>query len=646
MTRSGASAARAADRFYRFSLFGLVTSGYLAILGSGYLRFSPALLALHLVLAITLILILKSRSAWIDLLVKAVAVAELLAAALWSATAAFFLFLGLFLLFLVATQSSEEVLRSTRGRFHVAGGSLRRFHGRLGILTAAVAIVILAVSAGLFFLLPRTAHAAFTRLVSERYHLPGFSSEVRLGQMGAILNRSTPVMHVRFVGPPAPMPQKWRGAILSTFDGKQWSAPGGPSEAVQVSEGRSIVVDDDQRRLTGRRVTYEVQLETIGSEALFLAGVPEVLWIPSPAVTRAPGGVYRLAAVPQERLHYGAISYLEAARPAEHPGGAYLQLPPMDSRISALARQITAMLPTDEARATALEHYLRSNFGYTTASPPREPSDPLSYFLFDRREGHCEYFASALAVMLRTLGIPSRLVTGFEGGVLNPVTGWYVVRASDAHAWVEAWVPGQGWVSYDPTPAAPRSRTQTLWGRLSFYGDAAEMFWQNWVMSYDVERQSILASRMGNSGLTFGARWLDHLRFLSLRAQAAVVGAARRYGLLAAVLVALVVGLQFASRPALAWWSTHRRLRKVQAGEAIASDGTMLYSRMLHILKRRGFQKPAWLTPGEFLVTLPPSPMAELATKLTATYHELRFGDSHDSAPRMLALLEQLERLT
>ena len=89
--------------------------------------------------------------------------------------------------------------------------------------------------------------------------------------------------------------------------------------------------------------------------------------------------------------------------------------------------------------------------------PPSEPADPLADFLFERRKGHCEYFASAMAVMLRTLGIPSRLVTGFQGGAYNPVSGWSVVRASDAHSWVEAWIDGRGWITFDPTPAGADS---------------------------------------------------------------------------------------------------------------------------------------------------------------------------------------------
>lgn len=645
MARSGATAARAAERFYRVSLLGLVASAHAALVGSGYIHAWPVLAGLHLLLLLAVFLIFKAKPVWAHA-VKALALAELLAAALLSASAAFFLFLGAFLSFLVATQASEEILRAARGRFQVARGELRGFYWRLGTLIAIIALVIPGVTSGLFFVLPRTAHAAFSRLASERYHLPGFSAEVRLGQIGSILDRGTPAMHVRIVGAAGPMSIKWRGAALSSFDGKRWTAPVGPGETIRVDEDRSILADDDQRRLPGRRITYEVQLEAINSNVLFLAGVPEVLWIASPSITRAPGAVYRLGSAPAQRLRYGAISYLDAPRPQDRPGDAYLQLPAVDGRIRALALEATSGYSSDEAKAAALESYLRSNFGYTTGLPSSEPSDPLAYFLFDRKRGHCEYFATSMAVMLRTLGIPSRLVTGFHGGVLNPVTGWYVVRASDAHAWVEAWTPKQGWMTYDPTPSAPRAGEGSRWARLLFYTDAAELFWQNWVVNYDLGRQVTLASRMGNSGLTFGARFGDRIRLAWLQSQAAALEALRRYGLILLSVLAAAAVLRFAAPPAAAWWNTRRRLRKVHRGEAVASDATLLYVRMLDILKRRGFPKPAWLTPAEFARTLPPSGTAELVAGLTTAYHQLRYGEARDAAPRMAALLQQLERLT
>ena len=625
-----------ADRFYLAALGGLLVSGCLALVGSGYPDAAKVALACLLAGAVA------ARLNWGHGLVVILACLELTAAAVLSVNLSFFLFLAVFLFFLVGVLTAGEVRRSTHGRMLVARGGVRSFYARLAGLTLLVAVGILALTGGLFFVLPRTAHAAFSRLAAERYHLPGFSGEVRLDQIGAILGRSTPSMHVRLVDGARPEALKWRGTALSFFDGRRWIAPSGGARTIPVNAGLGILVDDDQRRRAGARVSYEIELEPIASDVLFFAGVPEVLWIGAPSVFGSPADVYRLASAPRERLRYGAVSYMDGGSQVSIAGRGDLQLPSLDERIPALAREIVARASSDEARALALESYLRRRYGYTTDLPSVEPADPLANFLFERRQGHCEYFATAMAVMLRTLGIPSRLITGFQGGAWNPISGWYVVRASDAHSWVEAWIDGAGWRTFDPTPGGQAAPQGALWTRVSFYADAAEMFWQDWVVGYDVERQVTLASKMQSSGLVFGARW----RVKWLQAQVNTVRAARGYGGAALSLAALAAAVWFLWPKARARWTAGRRLRCAQRGDALASDATLLYARMLQLLKRRGRRKPHWLTPGEFARSLAPSPAADLVASLTDAYHDLRYGGHRGAAPRMIALLRQLERLT
>ncbi len=155
----------------------------------------------------------------------------------------------------------------------------------------------------------------------------------------------------------------------------------------------------------------------------------------------------------------------------------------------------------------ALERYLRTHFGYTLQLGRVAQRDPLAYFLFERKQGHCEYFASAMAVMLRTLRIPSRVVNGFRTGEFNDVTSQYLVRASNAHSWVEAYFPGYGWISFDPTPAAP-AEMRTGWNRWALYADAMASFWREWVVSYDVSHQYILGHRAAQGG----ADWIRRAR--------------------------------------------------------------------------------------------------------------------------------------
>src|SRR5262249_46360746 len=141
----------------------------------------------------------------------------------------------------------------------------------------------------------------------------------------------------------------------------------------------------------------------------------------------------------------------------------YLQLPAkIDPRIAEFAKEITAKAPTPYDKSAAIEAYLRTRFKYTLDLTGSPGDDPLPHFLFETRAGHCEYFASAMAVMLRTLGIPSREVNGFLPGEYNDLGGDYIVRASDAHSWVEVYFPDNGWIVFDPTPSAPAGKAGML----------------------------------------------------------------------------------------------------------------------------------------------------------------------------------------
>ncbi len=137
---------------------------------------------------------------------------------------------------------------------------------------------------------------------------------------------------------------------------------------------------------------------------------------------------------------------------AEVPG-RYLQLPEdLDPRIANLATEITAKGKSTLEKAAMVETYLKRNYKYTLNLVWTPGPQPVSTFLFDAKSGHCEYFASSMVILLRTAGIPTRLINGFLMGEYNPVGQDFIVRESDAHSWVEVYVPARGWVEFDPTP--------------------------------------------------------------------------------------------------------------------------------------------------------------------------------------------------
>jgi hypothetical protein len=320
----------------------------------------------------------------------------------------------------------------------------------------------------------------------------------------------------------------------------------------------------------------------------------------------------------------------------------YLQLPSnqLDPRIPELARAFAARASTDLERARAIERRLRSDYGYTLELPQQEVKDPLAYFLFTRKKGYCEYFASAMTVMLRTVGIPSRLVTGFQSGVYNPINEQWVVRASDAHSWVEGWIPGYGWITFDPTPPDPNPGFALL-TRFGFYLDAAQTFWRDWVVSYDVNRQGTLTDRIEQGTRRLGIRWFDLLVGLKADGLGRTMesfGPAAGFGLV------IGAGLWLLGPRLVLILRMQRRVRRVRRGQAGAGDATLLYQRMLYILQRRGYQKPPWFTPAEFAASLPPTGLGSAVTEFTATYNAWRFGGRTDLAPRLSGLLDELER--
>ena len=699
MSRSPATAAAAVERFFQFALWGLVVSGYLAVAGSGYLdaptviltgagllvrallisgalRFyiSPKLVValtlayvgffpldyfflsrafiqatVHLVFFLAVIQILTSRTNRDYFFMAMIAFLELLAAAILSSNSNFFLFLALYLLFAMAAFTSAEIRRSMQKRLTVARSGLRSFHPRLAALTAVVTIGILGLTAGLFFMLPRTADAALRRLVSRRFYLPGFSNQVTLGEIGEIKATSRPVMHVRFADSHAPANLKWRGATLSDFNGHAWFEPfGEPRWIPAVPKGVFQLADNQQRRRLPRSVNYRISLNGIDSDVLFFAGRPEFVYLKQPMIVARDDGSYRLGRPPVDGFFYEVYGWLGDTGAADDFLGKrerkqYLSLPQLDPRIPELARDTVRGLDNDADRAAAVARYLRRAYAYTLELPSHEVSDPLAHFLFVRKKGHCEYFASAMAVMLRTLGIPSRLVTGFQSGIFNPLTELYVIRASDAHSWVEAWLPGRGWVTFDPTPPDPSPGADALLVKLALYADAVETFWQEWVVSYDLGHQATLADRMEQAGRRVSLRWLDRMfemgdNWPSTRSWLVHTGL---WWLLA--LAGGVVGAWLAPKFWKAW-RVRLGVRRLRRGQGSVADATLLYRRMLKLLLRRGYEKPAWFTPYEFACSLPPSEMGMLVLQFTSAYNALRFGGQADAAPQLSELLEHLEK--
>ncbi len=701
MDRGTAGVLSPVDQFFELSLLGLLASGFLAVAGSGYLdaptlfltsaalivralmvaglvhfdpppaivtaitlayigfypidyffisrAFIPA--AIHMVFFVAMVKILTGHTNRDYLFLKVIAFLELLAACIVSASFNFFVFLLLFLVLGVATFASSEIRQSRQRAQPSTRQTGAGVPARLMAVVLCVSFSILVITAGLFFFLPRTARAAFQHFVSHRYHLVGFSNHVTLGEIGEVKRENVLVMHVRMDHPEdRSLALKWRGAALAEFNGRAWFNRPAPGEIMQPDrDGQLRLAPDDGK---GSYISYAVYLNDLAQDALFFAGTPQYIRIDS-LVVRRPFGNYSAQFNDSRTVAYQVYSRMEVPSasgaskieplPAEQRN-VYLQLPrTTDPRIRELAKDIAGAETSPAKQARLVENYLRRHYEYTLELPPAEPADPLAFFLFHRKKGHCEYFASSMAVMLRMLQVPSRVVTGFQSGVYNPISGSQLIRTSDAHSWVEAWLPDRGWVTYDPTPPDPQAQRLSAWTRLGFYADAVDVFWQDWVLNYNLDRQLQLASRVGESGRHIGLNWAESPRMWMARTGIALKAFGRRFGFVVLALIALLLLTNFLGPDGWRWWRARQRMLKVQRGSAQASDATLLYQRMLKVLRRRGIEKPAWLTPCEFARVVQEPELSLLVEDFTSAYNELRFGGNAEAAGRIFVLLERLE---
>jgi transglutaminase-like putative cysteine protease len=455
----------------------------------------------------------------------------------------------------------------------------------------------------------------------------------------------------------------WRGVTLSDFDGRVWSNPRDqfildhqPDNTFVIPHGKALTSYVTQTQLRESIIHYRVLMEPIGTNIFFLA-----------ARARSVSGDYRLLAADSGGAVYDfdtahAISLYEAtsdiATPApeelrqtgrDYPAqvrARYLGLPAVDARVASLAAQVTASSANDYDRARAIENHLRTKYAYTLQLPRTAVKDPIANFLFERKQGHCEYFASSMAVMLRTLGIPSRVVNGFRSDEFNDLTANYVVRAKDAHSWVEAYFPGYGWQMFDPTPAG-NSGTPQGWERLALYVDAMASFWRDWIVSYDTTHQFVLgqAAVSGTRGMWESARSWASEKYQSMlqwarRSQNRVEHSPARWAM-----VAGVIGLAFlilGNLGRLIRWLQEKWLH-AHPERAPEQAATMWYGRMARAVARRGVERAPGQTPREFVGKIQDARLREPVERFTNVYEAARFGNSTTDAQRLPELFSEVE---
>jgi hypothetical protein len=518
--------------FFPFDLW--ILSRKLAEGTSNAPLYSALLAAIHLLLFATLVRLYSARSNRDYAFLAVLAFASILASAILTVETSFLISLAIFLVLAVSTFVALEIRRGAAGAVSPPlepGTPLaQRLTRALGLTSLLVAVGTLLLGAVIFFVIPRFTTGYLSAMNLQPSLMTGFSDNVTLGEIGRIKKNSAVVMRIRVADDPSRAEGiHWRGLALTDFDGKRWFTPQhDPIIVSPNSEGEYQLISSPLRSGEFYPLRYTVLMEPIASDAIFAAPRLQKLHgrftnATDRAGDRRHSGYLMIDKTGSifnpfhndTKVRYEATSLLPIVPPAQlravsapYPDiirALYLQLPPLDPRIPKLARQIASGSSNNYDKAANIERYLKTRLGYTLDLTGPPTADPLAYFLFVRRAGHCEYFASAMTVMLRSLEIPARYATGFLPGQFNDLGGDYIVRASDAHAWVEAYFPGYGWITFDPTPAAD-DRPPSLLSRLALYWDWFQFAWSEWVVNYDFTHQITLAQNLQKSSHDWSER--------------------------------------------------------------------------------------------------------------------------------------------
>lgn len=454
----------------------------------------------------------------------------------------------------------------------------------------------------------------------------------------------------------------FRGVALDTFDNHGWTKSKSGKESFMRIESDPIRLDYSANR-------ENVSIQTIYLEPLdtpILFGLPKIVGIQGnfPILYRdAYGAVsYQRA---YERISYKVLSdrglptaaqLRDDNRPYTTDVQSYRSLPlKYDLRIAEIATRIGSDSRNRYDKARSIESYLQNNFGYTR-EPKAKGVEPLSDFLFNVREGHCEYFATAMAVMLRTQGIATRIVNGFHGGEYNDTAAVTVVRQRNAHAWVEVYFPTENvWVPFDPTPFAGQPGTTSstgIAGTFNKYIEALETFWIQYFVSFDNQEQRSLVRSVRSSLLEYRGRistYSDNV--LSLVGQ--WWKEVRGDNGLATSLTAIAYGVGYVALTVLGIWSivwVYRRMARLRIWGFLwnrllrkrRASIVGFYERMLRILAAKGVIRQAHETPLEFAFSLR---MPE-AVKITEKYNLVRFGEKALSRDEEQEIEKWLKGLT
>lgn len=533
----------------------------------------------------------------------------------------------------------------------------RRVIGRpFLIFTCLLSVPIFLFTALLFVTFPRVGLSLLLLGQDRRERVVGFSDRVDLGGVGRLRADPTIVMRVEHPNlppePPVRLALYLRGASFDRYNGRSWSrtTPSSQLRAEQIGSSVRIRRWPDPTRDRKLRI----DLEPIDPSVVFLPPDAAALSILTPT-NALPSAVPMLYVSQEGQLSYrssteNGLRYEVALADGSEPPAAaldpitrarYLTLPSdLPPRVVELAKSWVGTETDPERRAKRVEAALRKGYRYDLESPSGAASNPLDHFLFESKRGHCEFYSTAMAILLRTQGVPTRNVNGFIGGTFNRFGRYYAVRQGDAHSWVEVYIDGKGFVRFDPTPPASAAPQSEITGVLAFVRDMVEAAAQRWdrnVVGYDMGQQVSLLRAVRDRYGTFKtkSRVGKALAASPSRTALSVVGGAL-----------LVAGAVYFYRRRRAPGAKPPAPTEVETRQRETAE---LYRALEAALASRGVPRPSGtppLTHARGLVAIA-HPLAEPTLRLTERYLRARFGHealSNDERREFLREAKELAR--
>lgn len=394
-------------------------------------------------------------------------------------------------------------LRMSAGESETAKQSFTN-SGRLLLYAAPLAIVM-----WVFF--PRLASPFWAVPIDTSRGTSGLSDTMSPGDISSLSMSDEVAFRVQFDGEvPEPRDRYWRGLVMTSFNGRTWTG----------SEPRIDRSANDEILVRGEPVSYEVTLEPTRQQWVFAMDLPKD-WSLERTFMGPQQQLFRVTPI-EQRIAYRVVSYPDYFLQADLSSLSrqwYTSVPDNgNARAKELAREMRESAGSDTVYIDAVLAKFHEEEYFYTLQPPALGSNPVDRFLFDTRQGFCEHYASAFAFMMRSAGIPSRIVLGYQGGEINPMGGHLIVRQSDAHAWTEVWLERYGWYRVDPTAAVAPERIDygargaaldgigETWGfsapsqllqNLTMTWDALNAKWNEWVLGYGPDTQSSFMQWLG-----------------------------------------------------------------------------------------------------------------------------------------------------